>query len=185
MPGRLQSLVCLIVLLIAAIVSGQDEVYVVNGTALPGSTVDVVVRGISSESLGGFVVVSTYPNNELEYAFASPAGDFVGEVAVEIVQIFVNPSETPTTGVVSVATIFDAFWPFAGQSLPAGSDREFVRITFEVTGAPGSCAEIVLADGLGTPPLNNVLLRVSGSPPPLRSQPASSASPNRTSAVAI
>ena len=63
-------------------------------------------------------------------------------------------------GWAACAAIFDFSPPFSGQTLPAGSGNSVVKFELESVAdnaLVGSCSTVSMVNGLGSPPINNIL----------------------------
>lgn len=164
--SRLTFLMMLGVMALCSAPSRAQDVLSVDDTiATVGGSVDVVVRLTNETEVAGYQIAITYPNDSLEAVGAAIAGldveDAVGEP--EFFHSVVDPMISSDLGWIVIAVVFDTLPPFAGQTLGAGVDRSIARISFEVTGGVvGDCFLVTPTNGLGSPPISNILSTPEG-----------------------
>jgi hypothetical protein len=129
--------------------------------AAPGDTgKKAAVRLTSNVSLEAFTVVLAFDPRAVQVTGIDLEGTAVAALSPE----FASPLIQNEAGYAAMGVAIDFLPPFDERSLPAGSDLPLVNFRFDVPAtAPGGSYALSLANGLGDPPLSNVVVHASAS----------------------
>lgn len=136
-------------------------------TTAPGSFASVKVLLSHDQPVQGFQTAVIYDNTVLTLDSIDHAGlDIDILILPESVEFFVSDSDPAIQlgiGWAAGLAILDFSPPFNGQTIPVGTEQSIIAYHFEgVGGQVGTCTTVQLVNGLGSPPISNVIT-VSGS----------------------
>lgn len=157
----------LVALLAALPLPAQNLLQLSNGTIAPGSTFSTIVRLTNQNPISGFTTVITYDNTKFSVTAIGVTGldivSAVGPIAAPGgnggIEFWVTNIQNGA-GYATASAIFDLNPPFQSQKLAAGGPRSITRYDFTAVNNPGlvgTSASIQMTNGVGSPPLNNVI----------------------------
>jgi PKD repeat protein len=136
----------------------SNEIHLENVRVFPGQK-DVYMPVIAThdQPAQGYTIVATYDPavvdvRDVEYTHSNIAGLVPELFAVE--DAFDAPQPYVTAGI-----LFDISIPFDGRTMPPGSGYRIANLVFDVSpdAPPGTTARIELRNGIGSPPLSNII----------------------------
>ena len=149
--------------------AAQSSFTVSNASTTPGASVSLQISLTNESDIQGFQTALTWDNAILTLTEANFTGmDIETALAPYTIEFFTttsDPALTPTMGWGATAGIFDFSPPFESQVLPPGTDQTVVYYRFSTNSNPiliGTSPPLSLQNGLGSPPLFNVIT-VAGS----------------------
>ena len=150
---------CMLCILVSAErASAQNSLSIVDSSAVPGSTsAPVPVLFVNDSDIQGFSLAGTYSPGPLNLTGVDFSGTAVlSEIGAE--PDFANLSVDDVVGVFTLGVIFETQPSAPVQLTPRTTGSALVNLLFdvEVTAQPGDYA-VTLENGLGTPPVNNIL----------------------------
>jgi len=165
----------LVTALAAAPVRAQNVLEISPSSTTPGGTASVTVRLTHTANVQGFQTAMTWDNTVLTLSTVDTNGTDVAALllpnTIEFFTTTGNPAISPGVGWGASAAIFDFSPPFTSQILPPGSQQSIVVYRFATVANPalvGTTTTLQLTNGLGSPPLFNVITVAGSSVLPTR-----------------
>jgi len=145
-------------------VDGQVTFKVLNTNTNPGSSATAVIEISHDSDIQGYQIAMTSDSGLLTF-------DELGTTGLEVelllapatIEFFPSTGSSelsPGIGWLACAAIFDFSPPFEGQMLPAGIGQSALWVRFNSADDPSlinSCTTIDLVNGLGQPPITNIV----------------------------
>ncbi len=145
-------------------VQGQNSFSVDTASTIPGSVVDVVVRLNNESDVQGFQCAITWDANLFTFVNTHTSGTDVESIlSPDSIEFFTYTNQDDmgsSVGWAACAAIFDFSPPFTGHTLAPGSENSVVKFQLESiadNSLVGSCSTVSMVNGLGSPPINNIL----------------------------
>lgn len=143
---------------------GQTAFKILDATTNPGSSATAIIEISHEADIQGFQVAMTWDSTLLTFDELGTNGlDIEILLAPETIEFFTSTGSTELssgTGWLACAAIFDFSPPFGGQMLPAGMSQSALWARFNTLSNPslvGHCTTIELVNGLGQPPIHNIV----------------------------
>ncbi|MEE8142006.1 MAG: hypothetical protein V3T77_02795 [Planctomycetota bacterium] len=133
-------------------------------TTAPGSFASVKVLLSHDAPVQGFQTAMIYTTAVLTLDSVDHTGlDIDILILPESVEFFVTDSDpfiSPGIGWAAGVVILDFSPPFNSQTIPVGSNQSIIAYNFQSVNDPGligTCTNVQLVNGLGSPPISNVI----------------------------
>lgn len=133
-------------------------------SATPGGTVSSTVVVTHDLPMQGFQVAVSYDNSILTFdSVTTNNTDLVTLLSPNGVEFSTPTSDAsiaPGLGWAAFGAIFDFQFPFTQHTLPGGTEQSLVHFSFDSANSPalvGTSTTITLENGMGSPPLFNIL----------------------------
>ena len=145
--------------------SAQNVLEILPAQTTPGATATVMVAVTHDAPVQGFQTVMTWDNTiltliEIDYVGTDVATILGGAASVEFFTSTTDAAIAPGIGWGAGAAIFDFTPPFDAQTLPPGADQTVAVFRFQTSNDPlliGTSTPLTLENGMGSPPLFNVI----------------------------
>ena len=139
-----------------------DTLRVDHATTSPGNDVTIVLRLTTDEAISGYQTVIVVDPSTLTFIEATTSGLDIERLLVPYsLEFFVTVEDAVPDGhMIAQAAIFDFSPPLDQQSLPPGSDRSVVEVTFSTSNATpvGTQTEVLLLNNQGRTNLSNIVV---------------------------
>jgi hypothetical protein len=157
-------LLLIVFLCLPLIAQVQNSFSIDSTAAIPGSVVDVVIRLDNQSEVQGYQCAITWDAGLFTFVSTHTDGTDVESIlSPDSIEFFTYTNEDDMGGGMgwaACAAIFDFSPPFTGHTLPPGSGNSVVKFQLESiadNGLVGSCSTVSMVNGLGSPPINNIL----------------------------
>ncbi len=145
-------------------IQGQNSFELDSTSTIPGSLVDVVIRLENQSHVQGYQCAITWDATLFTFVSTTAEGtDAAAILAPDTIEFFTYTNQADLgsgMGWAACAAIFDFSPPFTGQTLPPGSGNSVVKFQLDSVAdntLVGSCSTVSMINGLGSPPINNIL----------------------------
>lgn len=160
--------------------SAQNFLEVLPAATTPGATATVRIAATHDAPVQGFQTVLTWDNTiltllNIDYVGTDVATILGGAGSVEFFTSTTDAAISPGVGWGAAAAIFDFTPPFDAQTLPPGAGQTITQFSFSTLNDPlliGTSTPLTLENGMGSPPLFNVLTVGGSSVLPVRNDGA-------------
>lgn len=135
-----------------------NEIHLENVRVFPGQKrVYMPVVATHEQAAQGYTIVATYDPAVLDMRDVDYNSSNIAGLAPELFAVedaFDAPQPYVTAGI-----LFDISIPFDGRTMPPGSGYRIANLIFDVSpdAPPGTTSRIELQNGIGSPPLSNII----------------------------